>query len=275
VAKQTRRWAGPTDQAIKLIMQAVNIDQDQYQLGKTKIFIKAPESLSLLEELRDRKYNEHALVLQKAFRKHNAVQYFLKLKNEAADLMYQKKERRSLSVNRKFYGDYIGLDNKPALRALINKREQIEFAQTCIKYNRQFKKQKRDFILTNKAFYIIGREEEEGKNAGGIFNKFNRNNNKKLIETIKRRIDYNSVEKIVLSHLQDNFLVANANFNLLRIKCVKKYKLKVALNRVKYVLVRVCLILLGHLLLIIKNITLNLRVGGLNLINYAKNIIYK
>jgi myosin I len=207
VAKQTRRWAGPTDQAIKLIMQAVNIDQDQYQLGKTKIFIKAPESLSLLEELRDRKYNEHALVLQKAFRKHNAVQYFLKLKNEAADLMYQKKERRSLSVNRKFYGDYIGLDNKPALRALINKREQIEFAQTCIKYNRQFKKQKRDFILTNKAFYIIGREEEEGKNAGGIFNKFNRNNNKKLIETIKRRIDYNSVEKIVLSHLQDNFLI--------------------------------------------------------------------
>ena len=105
--------------------------------------------------MRDRRYNEYALILQKAFRKFNAIQYFLKLKNEASDILYQKKERRTLSVNRKFYGDYIGLDRKPALRILINKRETIEFAQTCNKYDRQFKKQKRDFILTNKAVYII------------------------------------------------------------------------------------------------------------------------
>lgn len=183
-------------------MKAVNIDEDQYQMGKTKIFIKAPESLFLLEELRDRKYNQYALILQKAFRKFNSIQYFLKLKNEASDLMFQQKERRSMSVNRKFYGDYIGLDSKPALRALVQKRENIEFAQTCIKYNRQFKKQKRDFILTNKAFYIIGREEVKDK-------KFNLslNRNKTIIEVVKRRIEYSNVQKIALSHLQDNFLV--------------------------------------------------------------------
>lgn len=56
----------------------------------------------MLEEVRDRRYNEYALILQKAFRKFNAVQYFLKLKNEAADIMYQKKERRALSVNNNF-----------------------------------------------------------------------------------------------------------------------------------------------------------------------------
>ena len=56
----------------------------------------------MLEEIRDRRYNEYALVLQKAFRKYNAIQYYLKLKNEAADLLYQKKERRNLSLNRKF-----------------------------------------------------------------------------------------------------------------------------------------------------------------------------
>ncbi len=115
--------------------------------------------------------------------------------------MYQKKERRSLSVNRKFYGDYIGLDNKPSLRALIQKRETIEFAQTCIKFNRQFKKQKRDFILTNKAFYIIGREEVKDKKL------INFNRNKTIIEVVKRRIEYANVEKICLSHLKDNFLV--------------------------------------------------------------------
>ena len=147
--------------------------------------------------MRDRKYNEYALILQKAFRKFNAIQYFLKLKNEAADIMYQKKERRSLSVNRKFYGDYIGLDQKPSLRLLIAKRETIEFAQTCSKYDRQFKKQKRDFILTNKALYIIGREQIKEAQT----------KKKCIIEVIKRRIELSGINKILLSHLQDNFLV--------------------------------------------------------------------
>lgn len=109
-----------------------------------------------MEELRDRKYNEYALILQKAFRKFNAIQYFLKLRNDAADLMYEKKERRALSVNRKFYGDYIGLDARPDIRAMVYKRETVEFAQTCLKYSRKFEFQKRDLILTNKALYLIG-----------------------------------------------------------------------------------------------------------------------
>ena len=37
----------------------------------------------------------------------------LRQKEEAADLFYQKKERRQHSVNRAFYGDYIGLDEAP------------------------------------------------------------------------------------------------------------------------------------------------------------------
>jgi len=162
-----------------------------------KINFSQLKKLFLLEEMRDRKYNDYAVILQKAFRKFNATQYFLKLKNEAADLMYQKKERRALSVNRKFYGDYIGLDQKPSLRMLINKRETIEFAQTCFKYDRQFKKQKRDFILTNKALYIIGREEKKDSQT----------KRKCIIEVIKRRIEFSDINKILLSHLQDNFLV--------------------------------------------------------------------
>ena len=147
--------------------------------------------------MRDRRYNEYALILQKAFRKFNAIQYFLKLKNEASDILYQKKERRTLSVNRKFYGDYIGLDRKPALRMLINKRETIEFAQTCNKYDRQFKKQKRDFILTNKAVYIIGRDQIKDPKT----------KKKSIVEIIKRRVELAKISKIALSHLQDNFVV--------------------------------------------------------------------
>lgn len=136
------------------------------------------------------------MILQKAFRKFNAVQYFLKLKTEASDILFQKKERRTLSLNRKFYGDYIGLDHQPALRALLGKRENVEFSQTSNKYDRQFKKQKRDFVLTNRALYIIGREQIKDKNK-----------KKTIVEVVKRRIEYPQVNKLVLSHMQDNFVV--------------------------------------------------------------------
>ena len=154
-----------------------------------------------MEELRDRKYNEYAVILQKAFRKFNAIQYFLKLKNEAADLFFEKKERRALSLNRKFYGDYIGLENNPAIRILIQKRENVEFAQTCTKYNRQFSKQKRDFILTNRALYLIGREMVKEKSS----------KKKQIVEVVKRRIEFGKIFKIAISHLQDNFVVIYPN----------------------------------------------------------------
>jgi myosin-1 len=110
--------------------------------------------LFLLEEVRDRRYNEYAMRLQRAFRRLNSKAYYFKLRKEASDIFYLNKERRSLSINRKFYGNYIsGMD--PSL--LIGKRENIEFAQTCFKYDRQFHKQQRDLVLTNKAIYIIGK----------------------------------------------------------------------------------------------------------------------
>ena len=52
--------------------------------------------------------------------------------------MFGKKERRRFSLNRGFVGDYIGMDNQPALRALVGKREKIEFAETVLKYDRRF-----------------------------------------------------------------------------------------------------------------------------------------
>lgn len=154
------------------------------------------------------------MILQKAFRRFNAANYYLKLKTEASDLTFERKERRSNSLNRKFYGDYIGLD-KPAylaVRALLPKKENVEFAQTCAKFDRQFKRQKRDFVLTNKALYIIGREEMNKKDK--LISKIvpsTKQTDRKIVEVVKRRLEYADVNKIVLSHLADNFLVLFPN----------------------------------------------------------------
>jgi myosin-1 len=133
---------------------------DEFQMGRSKIFIKAPESLFLLEERREKKFDFYARILQKAFQKYFNEQKFLREKEEAAgmeehsltfyidnfrsnclftDIFYQRKERRQNSLNRNFYADYIGLDEKPSLKTLVGKREKVEFSQTVTRYDKKFK----------------------------------------------------------------------------------------------------------------------------------------
>lgn len=76
----------------------------------------------------------------------------------ASDLLFNKKERRRFSINRSFVGDYIDFENNPGLRAVTEKRERIEFADTVVKYDRRFKTAKRDLLLSGKNVYLVGRE---------------------------------------------------------------------------------------------------------------------
>ena len=63
-------------------MNSVNMEADQWQLGKTKVFIKNPESLFLLEEVRERKFDTYARKIQTAYRKWKAQQYYEILKQK-------------------------------------------------------------------------------------------------------------------------------------------------------------------------------------------------
>lgn len=95
--------------------------------------------LFMLEEARERKYNQHARVIQKAFKKYFAQKRQAQQKEEAADLLYGHKQRRQPSINRNFVGDYIGLDMKPRLASLVGKKEKILYAEVVKKYDRRFK----------------------------------------------------------------------------------------------------------------------------------------
>ena len=109
--------------------------------------------------MRERRYDQYARVIQKAFCRYFARRQRQKQREQAAgihddsidplenwitihycfiEIVFGKKERRRFSLNRGFVGDYIGLDNQPALRALVGKREKIEFAETVLKYDRRF-----------------------------------------------------------------------------------------------------------------------------------------
>ena len=62
ISKETwPEWRGDPRAGIKIIMNAVNMDSSEYQLGKTKIFIKTPESVNyfkLMMNFKTHTFNE-------------------------------------------------------------------------------------------------------------------------------------------------------------------------------------------------------------------------
>ncbi|CAL7941782.1 unnamed protein product [Xylocopa violacea] len=190
------RLSGDEKQIVEWILKSLHIDQSQYQLGKSKLFIKAPETLFMLEEARDRKYNMYARIIQKAFKKYFARKRQEEEKQQAADLLFGHKERRAASLNRNFMGDYIGLEGKRQILNLIGRKERVFFAETVKKYDRRFKASRRDLILTSKYLYLIGREQiKKGSEKG------------KLVEVIKRKLSFDQISHVSLSTLKDNFVI--------------------------------------------------------------------
>ncbi|XP_069767359.1 unconventional myosin-Ie isoform X2 [Narcine bancroftii] len=189
-------WRGDEKQGVVYLLRSVNMDSDQYQLGKSKIFIKAPESLFLLEEMRERKYDTYARAIQKAWRKYAARKRYVQMREQASDLLLNKKERRRNSINRNFVGDYIGMEDHPELRQFIGKREKVEFAHTVTKYDRRFKSIKRDLVLTPKFLYLIGREKVKEGSAKG-----------QVKEVLKRKMELERILTVSLSTMQDDFFI--------------------------------------------------------------------
>ncbi|NXL85140.1 MYO1F protein, partial [Alectura lathami] len=189
-------WRGDERQGVQHLLRSVNMDPDQYQMGRSKVFVKNPESLFLLEEMRERKFDGFARVIQKAWRRHVAIRKYEQMREEASNILYNCKERRRNSINRNFVGDYLGMEERPELRQFLAKRERIDFADSITKYDRRFKPIKRDFILTPKYFYLIGREKvKKGPEKGQIK------------EVLKKKVEIQAVSGVSLSTRQDDFFI--------------------------------------------------------------------
>ncbi|XP_045146234.1 unconventional myosin-If [Echinops telfairi] len=190
------RWRGDERQGVQHLLQAVNMDRDQYQMGSTKVFVKNPESLFLLEEMRERKFDGFARTIQKAWRRHVAVRKYEEMRQEASNILLNKKERRRNSINRNFVGDYLGLEERPELRQFLGKRERVDFADSVTKYDRRFKPIKRDLILTPKCVYVIGREKaKKGPEKGQVR------------EILKKKLELPALRGVSLSTRQDDFFI--------------------------------------------------------------------
>uniref|UniRef100_A0A673BWQ3 Osteoclast-stimulating factor 1 n=1 Tax=Sphaeramia orbicularis TaxID=375764 RepID=A0A673BWQ3_9TELE len=192
-------WRGEQRQGVMHLLNSVHMDQDQFHPATYTVCIcidgfTFTHSLITLE----RKYNGYARVIQKAWRKHIAVRKYVKMREEASDILLNKKERRRNSLNRNFVGDYLGMDNHPEIRQFVGRRERIDFADVVLKFDRRFRTVKRDLILTPKFLYLIGREKvKQGPDKGQIQ------------EVLKRKIEVNKIQSVSLSTLQDDMFIVH------------------------------------------------------------------
>ena len=146
-AKMT--WKGDDLGGCRAILADCPFGNDQYQIGKTKVFVRTPESLFALEDLRVNYYHnmvsriknsfrtwkahkhecgtriktayktfkvfqqQCATIIQKCYRDYKNVAPYSDLRMKIEPAIINKKERNRLSVAsvRKFYGDYLNINS--------------------------------------------------------------------------------------------------------------------------------------------------------------------
>lgn len=178
-------WQGSYEDAVKQILKDTSIPKEEWQLGVTKAFIKAPETLFALEHMRDRYWHnmatriqrmwraylayraESATRIQRFWRKKRTGAEYLQLRDQGHRVLQGRKERRRMSLlgSRRFLGDYLGINaaNGPGAQirnaANIGSNERTVFS--CrgeileAKFGRSSKPSPRTIIVTNSKFYII------------------------------------------------------------------------------------------------------------------------
>jgi myosin-1 len=211
-------WTGDYLSGTKQILKDTSIPSEEYQMGRTKAFIKTPETLFALEAMRDRYWHNMAIRIQRAWR--NYIRYrtecairiqrfwrringgleYIKVRDQGHQVLAGRKERRRLSIlgSRRYLGDYLGISNRGGPGEVI--RESINIgsepalfssrAEILVsKLARSSKPEPRTLILTPRNLYIV-------KNVMV---------NKQVQIQIERAIPLGAIRYISCSNLKDDW----------------------------------------------------------------------
>lgn len=176
-------WQGDDITAVKEILRSCHIPDSEFQMGTTKVFIKTPETLFALEDMRDKYWHNMAARIQRAWRRYikrkddaaKAIQRAWRVKNhgnqfeqfrdQGTKLLGGRKERRRMSMlgSRAFMGDYLGCNDSTGYgKFIVNQAgisERVSFSAKgeilLSKFGRSSKRLPRIFILTKNSLYVV------------------------------------------------------------------------------------------------------------------------
>ncbi|GAB5355279.1 hypothetical protein AAMO2058_000191700 [Amorphochlora amoebiformis] len=181
------QWEGSDVDGVVKVLKAMKSKHGDYELGKTKVFIKHPVTIFQLEEYRERKIHELVIKIQTVYRSWLARKHLLELRENSLGLFGRSKLRRTCSIRRFYVGDYLNYakDQRIMVRVLgRNGDSQVKFADTAEKVNKRYKAQVRVLLLSEKTIYNL-------KPSGSL----------------RRTIPIAKVTSVSVSKLPDNFMV--------------------------------------------------------------------
>ncbi|KAI9737668.1 MAG: class II myosin [Claussenomyces sp. TS43310] len=176
-------WTGDAKSGAKQILKDTSIPAEEYQMGVTKAFIKAPETLFALEHMRDRYWHNMAIRIQRVWRAYLRVRSeaatriqrmwrkkrigaeFLALRERGHRVLQGRKERRRMSLlgSRRFMGDYLGLNASSGpgarIRSSLSISDKVIFSCRAelleAKFGRSSKAVPRIIVLTKSKIYLV------------------------------------------------------------------------------------------------------------------------
>ncbi|CEG65609.1 Putative Myosin-1 [Rhizopus microsporus] len=203
------------------ILKHNNIPAEEWQLGTTKVFIRHPETIFALENLRDKYWHNMATRIQRAWRAYvrykiecaKKIQRFwrqnkynigyLQMREYGHQILSGQKERRrySLVSMRRFTGDYLDIQSGSGLSTMIRDaiafkpNEQVVFSMrgnTLVpRAMRSSVPSPRTIVLTNQNLHVI------------IATK----NGKVLSMVDEKVVSLNVINSISVSTLQDDWVI--------------------------------------------------------------------
>eukprot|EP01097_Dermamoeba_algensis_P012068 TRINITY_DN966_c0_g1_i1.p1 TRINITY_DN966_c0_g1~~TRINITY_DN966_c0_g1_i1.p1 ORF type:complete len:1106 (+),score=323.31 TRINITY_DN966_c0_g1_i1:51-3368(+) len=246
-------WSGDARDGCSTILNDLGIPADQWQLGKTKIFVRYPETLFHLEELLDRRDYECVSRIQKAWKHWKLRKVSLEQKAAISDLFRGKKERQRNSVGRKFEADYLNYTDNFGLQEVVTQQyvgEAVMFADQVSKLNRRSKPERRDLVITNKALYFAMRQ----KVGNSVSYK------------MTRRSDINQIRGVSVSTMADNYVAIHVERDDVFFENERKTELIQVLREQYKLLTRSELQVTFS-----DSITLTIKTGDSRIIKYEKN----
>jgi myosin-1 len=155
-------WDKDARSCVQKILDECNIKQHSgpqsaYEFGKTKVFIRLPQTLFTLEELRLQKMNDVIKAIQKRWRECRHRAFNKRVRAAVPELFWGNKERRRDSVFRQYNGDYLKAKNTRLHKTIKKKygERRLFFADKVVMIERGKLKQ-RGLLMTEGAFYTIG-----------------------------------------------------------------------------------------------------------------------
>jgi len=200
-------------QAAKRKVPALN-SPGEIQMGKTKIFVKQPETFFQLQEMRKEAVSHQAVKIQQVWRRFAARKDLVSLRTEMADLWEENgKEATPVDLLRPYRGAYVEDDEvKLQLSEILEfygANERIQFEDFVERMNSENKLEKVLLVLTDKCLYLLDWKPQPINPKILAEAKKNRVAPPQPVYSLNliRRSELQFVEGIQLSKLADDFLM--------------------------------------------------------------------